>query len=167
MNHFYAVAMMAAFMPLFLVIVRPYKLKNIFLILAGWFYFYHIFAIAGGWPHFGTTLFSRHFAHWYGAALSGLGVIWIIAALAVFGSEKKPLTLKTKGVYAINRNPFYTGILFTMAGAFITFANWIFLAYFIVAVPLITYLIKKEEKSLKEDFGDEYINYCKRVRRYF
>ena len=54
-----------------------------------------------------------------------------------------------------------------MAGIYITYANYIFLAYFIAGVIILHITILKEEKMLNELFGDEYISYKNQVGRYF
>ncbi len=74
--------------------------------------------------------------------------------------------LITDGVYGIVRNPVYSGALLGCTGAVLMVNNLILLV-----VPLIcwlymtVFLVKTEEKWLRELYGQEYVLYCKRVNR--
>ncbi len=74
--------------------------------------------------------------------------------------------LITGGVYRIVRNPVYSGALLACTGAILIANNLILLV-----VPAIcwmymsVFLIKTEEKWLRELYGEEYVLYCKRVNR--
>jgi len=138
------------------------------------FFYYLVFACAFKLPAAGGALFYRYFAHWYGAILCCAGVVFAASAVIALGAsfrigldDDRRISLVTKGPFAINRNPIYTGFLFLFAGVFITFANWVFIIYIIGGFLLIHRQILKEEKLLKEMFGDEYAAYRKLVRRYF
>ena len=138
------------------------------------FFYYMAAAEAFGLPVAGRRLFYRYFVHWYGSALCFAGLIFITAALVTLGQsfrigidDVKPGALITSGPFAINRNPIYTGFLMVFAGVFITYANWVFIIYFAAGALIINRQIVREEESLKKAYGSEYIDYCKRVRRYF
>ncbi|MGO5092643.1 methyltransferase family protein [Clostridium sp. LCP25S3_F10] len=74
--------------------------------------------------------------------------------------------LCTEGIYAIVRNPCYSGIMLMCTGA-IFIANNVFL----LILPFLywifmTLLIKNtEEKWLYNIYGKEYLDYCKKVNR--
>lgn len=74
--------------------------------------------------------------------------------------------LVTTGVYAIVRNPIYSAFLLACTGI-VLLANNLFL----LAVPLVcwiymTILLKlTEEKWLKDLYGKQYTDYCKKVNR--
>jgi len=137
-------------------------------------YFYFITAAAFDLPTIGSKIFYRYYVHWYGSALCFTGIIFIASALIISGKsfrvgidEDSQKTLITKGPYAINRNPVYTGMLFIFAGVFITYANWVFIAYIVAGFLVIHRQILKEEKSCEKVFGAEYDEYRSRVGRYF
>jgi len=147
--------------------------KDFILIPFMMFFFYLIYASAFSWPAPGSDTFYRYYVHWYGSAACFIGLVWIAASVIALGTsfrigidDGEQMKLITKGPFAINRNPLYTGFLFLFAGVYITFTNWIFLIYFIVGAFMINRQIVREEAALKIMFGDEYIEYCKRVRRY-
>ena len=80
---------------------------------------------------------------------------------------EKPDALVNSGPYRISRNPMYLGmvlILFGVSfilGSLISFAGPIF---FIIAMERV--FIPEEEKSMKENFGDEYFIYKRKIRKW-
>ena len=78
-----------------------------------------------------------------------------------------PNLLLTGGPYAFSRNPMYLGwgLIYLGIGLAVNSA-WI-LALFIPVVAYVHFVdIRKEERRLEEQFGDEYLEYQRRVRRY-
>lgn len=74
--------------------------------------------------------------------------------------------LITDGVYGVVRNPIYSGVLLVCTGAVLIANNLILLAVPVVCwIYMTLFLIKTEEKWLRELYGEEYISYCKRVNR--
>ncbi|MGI9318757.1 MAG: methyltransferase family protein [bacterium] len=80
---------------------------------------------------------------------------------------ERTTNLITKGVYAWSRNPIYVvDVLLLLAWA-IWLGNWINLLMPVVFIFLITELqIKSEENMLNNKFGDAYLQYKQRVRRW-
>jgi protein-S-isoprenylcysteine O-methyltransferase Ste14 len=75
-------------------------------------------------------------------------------------------TLKTSGLYRIVRHPSYLGLLLIIAGMGESLNNMICLL--VLLVPSFIALNKRiniEEQALIEEFGEQYINYKKRVKR--
>lgn len=71
------------------------------------------------------------------------------------------------GVFAWSRNPIYLAfILLTLSAAFFLNNAWIFLTVVAAVFVLYQWVIVKEERYLSEKFGDEYLLYCTRVRRW-
>lgn len=74
--------------------------------------------------------------------------------------------LVTTGVYAYVRNPIYSAVLLVCTGAIIIANNLYLLVLPIIYWAFLTILMKNtEEKWLLNVYGDEYINYCKKVNR--
>ncbi len=74
--------------------------------------------------------------------------------------------LITDGVYSVVRNPVYSCALLACTGAVLMVNNLILLIVPVICWLYMTlFLIKTEEKWLKELYGQEYISYCKRVNR--
>ncbi|WP_297630756.1 isoprenylcysteine carboxylmethyltransferase family protein [uncultured Clostridium sp.] len=108
-----------------------------------------------------------------GILLMILGII--VRAIAV-GTLRKNFTLEvnisskqkliTSGIYKYVRNPAYTGSIVSLMGIAISFrcVNSIIWS-FILLIVCYSYRIKVEERALKERFGDEFLQYCIKVKK--
>ena len=85
------------------------------------------------------------------------------------GHEVAPRTkhLMTEGPYSFSRNPMLSGTYLYYIGVLIALWSWWALAVFIVVAALMTLQVRSEEKRLETDFGREYLDYKKKVRRFF
>lgn len=98
---------------------------------------------------------------WPGVALMALGFgirFWS------HGHIRKGESLATGGPYGLCRNPLYLGSFINGIGIGVAAKAWIPLA--VLAVPLlIAYyiMIRGEEQSLERHYGDEYMEYRKKV----
>ena len=86
--------------------------------------------------------------------------------IGIISKNIKELKLVTTGVFSIVRNPIYSAFMFLCWGICFIFNN----LYFLVTIPiywiLLTILVKStEEIWLKDIFGEEYLEYCKRTNR--
>jgi len=111
---------------------------------------------------------------WFGWVLIGLGVTLGLAGNVLFHSHDttiKPYeessALVTGGPYRVTRNPMYLGMALILMGIAVlcgTLTPFLVVPFFVV---LINYrFIRMEEGMLGERFGDEYLEYKKRVRRW-
>lgn len=74
--------------------------------------------------------------------------------------------LVTTGVYAIVRNPIYSAFLLVCVGAILIANNLILFIIPVISWVYMTIMLKNtEEKWLRNLYGQEYIDYCKRVNR--
>jgi len=82
------------------------------------------------------------------------------------GSPKESTSLKVTGLFQFSRNPMYVGVYATiLAVVLYTLNPLVFLAgVFVVAVH--HRIVLAEEQHLQKAFGEEYADYCRRVRRY-
>jgi protein-S-isoprenylcysteine O-methyltransferase Ste14 len=138
------------------------------------FFFYTVFAAAFGWP----LVSSRRFFHseataWVGAALCLAGVAILLASIVSFGRSfrvgidvDQPGSLVTGGIFAISRNPIYVGFFVFLVGQFLVFPYWIPLAYLIGGSLLFHRQVLREEEFMRQQYGQEFAEYCRRVRRY-
>ena len=75
--------------------------------------------------------------------------------------------LVTNGIYQISRNPAFLGFDLVYIGILLMFFNWILLAVSILAIIMLhLQIVNVEEDFLVSAFGDEYLEYRKKVRRY-
>jgi protein-S-isoprenylcysteine O-methyltransferase Ste14 len=73
----------------------------------------------------------------------------------------------TEGPYRLCRNPMLVGIYIYDVGGLVWLWSTLPLLIFLVEVILLTLQVGSEEKRLEKDFGQEYLDYKKRVGRYF
>jgi len=83
-----------------------------------------------------------------------------------FGLPTEKTVLKTKGLYKISRNPIYFGFNLITLSSIIYFINPIILVPGIYSIVVYHLIIIGEEKFLEKAFGEAYLQYKKKVRRY-
>jgi protein-S-isoprenylcysteine O-methyltransferase Ste14 len=73
----------------------------------------------------------------------------------------------TEGTFCFTRNPLYLALLFVMISIAV-FANsaWHIIAFILLFVFFNFGVVTREEQYLEKSFGDEYIKYKQRVRRW-
>jgi len=81
---------------------------------------------------------------------------------------RKPATdIATSGLYGVSRNPLYIGMILLNIGiGCIVNSLWIFLLSAGLAVTLQKGVIEPEEAYLEQKFGEKYMRYKARVRRW-
>ena len=100
-------------------------------------------------------------------------IIFFSSRNAFYAYEENPLPqsdtdkiIKT-GIYAYSRNPIYLSFVLFHLGMFLTFENTM---YFLCSIGLFfwlnNYVIKEEEDFLKDKFKEDYIRYCKSVKKW-
>ncbi|MGM0620026.1 MAG: methyltransferase family protein, partial [Bacteroidota bacterium] len=75
--------------------------------------------------------------------------------------------LITTGIFSFSRNPFFFSIIIYFLGTALVFPNWFFIGFAVLAIVSIHLFILKEEKFMEEHFGESYLKYQQKVRRYF
>jgi protein-S-isoprenylcysteine O-methyltransferase Ste14 len=136
-------------------------------------YFYLIIASAFNLPAIKQVLFRNEIVSWAGVLLCLLGLILLLWSLISFRNsfrvgidENVSNGLITTGVFAFSRNPVYTAFGLVLFGQFFVYSSWILLVYIIAGIWLFHRQVLLEEGFLTKHYGKEYIEYCKRVRRY-
>ena len=138
------------------------------------FYFYTVFAHAFNFPAVSMQeLFRSEMIAWVGVFLCLAGLLLLLWSLISFGQSfrvgidiEHPDKLITSGVFAFSRNPIYVAFASILLGQFLIFPNWILLVYLGAGIWLFHRQVLREEDYLKQHYGSEYLEYCKRVRRY-
>ncbi len=138
------------------------------------FYFYLILANAFGLPSIsGQEIFYVELVSWIGVALCFAGAFFFVWALISFKNsfrvglaENSSQGLITSGAFSISRNPIYVAFTILLIGQFLVFPSWILLIYIFAGIWLFNRQILKEEAFLREQYGREFLEYCKHVRRW-
>jgi protein-S-isoprenylcysteine O-methyltransferase Ste14 len=103
-------------------------------------------------------------------------VIWANYALLYIGKiglrdrepMQSPSNLVLVGPYRFTRNPIYLGCLLMLLGLVIVWSSIVTLFFLILVYIVFRYIfIKREEIILEEEFGDEYRDFKKCVKRWF
>jgi protein-S-isoprenylcysteine O-methyltransferase Ste14 len=85
----------------------------------------------------------------------------------VFGlSSSEDHKLQTGGVFSISRHPFYLGFIFILFSSCLFNPNYLNILAFIGAWLIHHFIMIKEEEFLSSQYGEEYRQYAKRVKRY-
>jgi protein-S-isoprenylcysteine O-methyltransferase Ste14 len=110
------------------------------------------------------------------AFLMGIGVLYqasheisfrTMVGLPELKPQNKRQPLLNAGIYSKTRNPIYFAhwlVVFASAAVSNFAANWILFALEGVFLPL---LIRAEERELRARYGDEFMEYMRRVPRFF
>jgi protein-S-isoprenylcysteine O-methyltransferase Ste14 len=81
---------------------------------------------------------------------------------------QRPSNLVLVGPYRFTRNPIYLGCLLMLLGLVIVWSSVVTAFFLILVYFVFRYIfIKREEIILEEEFGDEYRDFKKRVKRWF
>ena len=76
--------------------------------------------------------------------------------------------LIVSGLYKYSRNAMYIGVLLLLAGETVFFASPLLLLYTIVVfIAFHLFILFVEEPRLEHKFGEEYQEYCSKVKRWF
>lgn len=103
-------------------------------------------------------------------AMIGLGA-WSVIVMRRDGQSENPwkptFNIIERGPFRLTRNPMYLQMVFVCLGTGIALMNW----WLLLLTPFCGWLLQRmaiipEEDYLERKFGDSYLNYKKRVRRW-
>lgn len=122
----------------------------------------------------GDSLFHQQLIKIVGVILIIIALLFLDRSLRQFFLSKNTLitikpasSLQTNGIYSITRNPMYVGLAIVYMGIACFIGNWWNIILFPVLLLIVQeYIIKREEKYLERRFGQEYLDYKSKVRRW-
>jgi len=82
------------------------------------------------------------------------------------GMETPPERLVTSGPFAFCRNPMYLGHLIFLAGLALSLRSWAGAAVALATAAWLQFRVLRDERRLGERFGEPYLQYCSRVKRW-
>ncbi len=104
----------------------------------------------------------------------GMGVLMALVAARQFAKAdtniiplSRSTALVTDGVFALTRNPMYTGMTAVLMGIALllnSYLPWVMVAIFVAIIRVL--FIRHEEALMEETFGEEYLAYKSKVRRW-
>ena len=124
-----------------------------------------------------TNTLTMHYdsltTQWDGIALYALGFIILIFGFFGLGSSvsvglpEEQTKLKTGGIYQFSRNPMYLGGFVMCAGSCFYSVHIINFILFAITFSIHHTIVLKEEQFLEKRFGNSWLGYMKKIRRYF
>lgn len=95
-----------------------------------------------------------------------IGIVFMLVSGRIFFKGFKSGKLITHGTYSLCRNPLYASfIMFFLPSLVLIFYSGLILAADIALYVNFKILIKEEEITLRQTFGDEYDSYAKKVNQ--
>jgi protein-S-isoprenylcysteine O-methyltransferase Ste14 len=82
------------------------------------------------------------------------------------GMDTPPERLVTSGPFALCRNPMYLGHLIFLAGLALSLRSWLAAALAAGTAVWFQFRVLRDERRLAGRFGDAYMQYCSRVKRW-
>jgi protein-S-isoprenylcysteine O-methyltransferase Ste14 len=113
--------------------------------------------------------------YWLGAAIAVAALLmlglWSVVLMRRSGQTENPwsptIRIVDRGPFSISRNPMYLQMVIVCIGVAIAmWSVWLLLLTPIVALALQRLAIRPEEAYLERKFGDGYLAYKRRVRRW-
>ncbi|HEY9033491.1 MAG TPA: isoprenylcysteine carboxylmethyltransferase family protein [Pseudomonadales bacterium] len=108
--------------------------------------------------------------------LLAAGMVLFVGAVAVMLRARTTINpmhpdqcsaLVTRGVFGLSRNPIYLADLLLLSAWWLWLGYWpniLWLVFFVLYLNV--FQIEPEEKALRQAFGETYLRYCRRVRRW-
>ena len=105
-------------------------------------------------------------------ALWGAGFLMLLAGRLELGSSfrigspREQTAMQTAGLFRISRNPMYLGVFATLIASVLYTMNPVVLLVGVAVTAVHHRIVLAEEEHLRHTFGEAYLAYCRRVRRY-
>lgn len=95
-------------------------------------------------------------------------VFWLLAVIkSRIGKSVRSNDLITTGIYGYVRHPIYATFLYIFTGIIVVYGNILLFILPLIFWTLLTITMKKTEETWLIDlYGDDYINYSKKVNRF-
>jgi len=95
------------------------------------------------------------------------GFIVLIKNKTPFDTAKSTVKIVIEGSFRFSRNPLYLSLLLLLFGiTILMFSLWLLLTIPILYALFLFKAVKPEEIYLSQKFGEEYLNYLEKVRRW-
>ena len=128
------------------------------------------------WVYQVTTLFImvdlillkiRIDSDWFyiGVVIYGFGLVLYAISMAGY-AKPKANGININGIYRISRNPMYIAYFISLLGGALMTESWMLFMLLIVFQVSSHWIILSEERWCISKFGEEYVRYMDKVRRY-
>lgn len=123
----------------------------------------HLWEVLLGWegnPHLNPL-------HILSNVVIAAGFILLSASWRVLYKAQREHRLATSGPYAYMRHPQYVGFVLIMAGFLTQWPTLVTFVMFPVLVAMYLRLARREEREVREEFGEEYAAYAAKTPAFF
>jgi len=110
---------------------------------------------------------------WLAIIILNIGISFALSAMRQLGNDLVagiPETgihrLQTGGIYRFSRNPLYLGVFLLIIASLLYVPHPVNILAGLTAIGIHHFIVTREEKFLIGQYGETYVNYMKRVRRY-
>lgn len=129
------------------------------------------FGLDAVWPHPVLSQSVQYSVGFALIALSVLAALWVIRELRRHKTNldvNKPTTaIVSSGLFRISRNPIYVSMVILIIGIAAAVDSYWLLISSLPAIAVVHYfVVLREEAYLTRKFGDDYLRYQSRVRRW-
>lgn len=100
-----------------------------------------------------------------GLIIYSLGIILYVVSIINYARPKKN-GINLNGLYRVSRNPMYVAYFIYFLGCVLLTRSWVLLLLLISFQISVHWIILSEERWCIREFGEEYIKYMNKVRRY-
>ena len=121
----------------------------------------------GKWPNTSLPVLT-----WIAVVILFLSTVILIISFKALGKALKvglpaeETQLQTQGIYRLSRNPLYLGVICVCIASCLYFPNPFNIILAVYGIFVHVRITLGEEKFLEERFGDEYLQYKRRVGRF-
>jgi protein-S-isoprenylcysteine O-methyltransferase Ste14 len=117
-------------------------------------------------PHVPRVIFGGIFIV-IAVCFAASGFFMLIRNKTTFNTSKSTSKIVTNGVYRFSRNPLYFSLMLLLSGFAVLLSSlWLFMAIPVLYVLFLFKAVKPEEQYLLRKFGEEYLHYSEKVRRW-
>lgn len=113
------------------------------------------------------------YVYWSGIGLIHFAFLFVFIAQRNMANEwrigidnENKVTLITKGMFGISRNPIFLGVIIVFFGLFLIIPNLITAIILVAGVIVIQVQVRLEEEFLLKQLGNEYKEYMFKVKRW-
>lgn len=105
-------------------------------------------------------------AFYAGVAVYAAGAVLLAVSIINFASPSGS-GINQSGLYRVSRNPMYVAYFLYFIGCVLLTQSWLLLGIVLMFQLSAHWIIRAEERWCVRQFGAEYTQYMKKVRRYF
>ncbi|MCB1044033.1 MAG: isoprenylcysteine carboxylmethyltransferase family protein [Acidobacteria bacterium] len=121
-------------------------------------------------PFFEVSSIARNYihavGHWVASVGTAVSILGLILVAIGWRSIHQSDGLVTDGIYRFVRHPQYTGLMLFTLGWLVHWPSWFTLGLWPVLIIAYVWLARFEEKMAIEEFGDAYLTYAAKTKRF-